>query len=292
MRLYTDDYFVIGGQHVVDGKPCQDHTLSGTLGDAAYAVLSDGCSSGELTDIGARITTTAIRTAIRNHRNLSQNSVGASVAKEIDLQQRVILSGVRGTLGLSQQDMLATSMYAYISPEGGLVQVRGDGIVAFVYAGGAIRLHKFEWDGNAPLYPAYADDEFAQFRGWHGGSDAQALSEDTRLFADGEWTDVGGGTYGTEQGIAGITLRLSPTDMRELSYIALMSDGAAQVDNIDWTDAALRLVSFKNAEGAFVKRRLSRFLKEAHKVGDGPIDDISVAVIRIEHTEVKETDDV
>ncbi len=287
MKLYTDDYFVIGGAHTIDGKPCQDHTLSGTIGESAYAVLSDGCSSGALTDIGARITTTAARTAIRNHVAVTQKAPGAGTAEEIDLQQQIILSGVRATLGLSQQDMLATCAYAYLSPKGGLVHMRGDGVVAFAYRGDAYRFHKFEWAGNAPLYPIYAEDEYKNFRAHHAPADPAALTELIAHCAEGEQpVVVSEQTYTTEQGIRGITIPVTAADMKDLSFIAIMSDGVAQIDNVDWMDAALRLVSYKNAEGAFAKRRLTRFLKEAHKVGDGPIDDIAIAVIRIEQEEV------
>ena len=284
MKFHTDDYFVIGGQHVIEGKPCQDHTLSGTFDRSAYAIVSDGCSSGALTDIGARLATTSARTAIQNHWNATQKP-SADAAQDIALQQRVILRSVRSTLGLSRQDMLATCMYAYVSPDGGLVHIRGDGVLAMAFKGHTYRLYKYEWQNNAPLYPAYADDEFASFTEFHGGDNALALTEHIMLFADGEWTELSPEKHTVTAGIRGITVRISKKEMKELEYIALMSDGASQVDNVEWRDAALDLAMFKNAEGAFAKRRMIRFLKESKKKGDGPIDDISIAVIRIESTE-------
>ena len=287
MKFHTDDHFVLGGNHALEGKPCQDHALSGLMGDSAYAVLADGCSTGELTDIGARITTTAARTALRNFRASGEDRLRA---QEIDLQQRVMLSSIRETLGLTYKDMQATCLWAYLSPKGGLVHLRGDGILALAYAGNAYVFRKFEWQDNAPLYPIYAEDGYAGFKKHHGGDEALSLLEESAMFADGEWAMLEQAQHSVAAGIRGITVERSAKDARELEYVALMSDGAAQVDNIGWTEVALELVSFKNSEGAFAKRRLIRFLKDARKKGDGPLDDMSLAVIRIDNS--KENTDV
>src|SRR3989344_1052904 len=54
-RFCVDDYFHIGQMHLGSGKPCQDYSFSGVINEGAFAIVSDGCSTGRHTDVGARI---------------------------------------------------------------------------------------------------------------------------------------------------------------------------------------------------------------------------------------------
>ena len=53
MQLFADSFFTIGYPHVNQGIPCQDYAVSGVMGDVAYGIVSDGCSSSPATDIGS-----------------------------------------------------------------------------------------------------------------------------------------------------------------------------------------------------------------------------------------------
>ena len=56
-----------------------------------------------------------------------------------------------------------------------------------------------------------------------------------------------------------------------------------QADGMNWQDAVLDLLAFKNLNGEFAKRRMIRFIKDSKKNDKkGPLDDISFAVIRID----------
>jgi hypothetical protein len=44
----------------------------------------------------------------------------------------------------------------------------------------------------------------------------------------------------------------------------------------------LDLLGFNSTTGEFAKRRLNQFVKQAQKIGKGPMDDIAYAVIHIE----------
>ena len=65
MRFHADCSFHIGAQHLRLGLPNQDYALAGNLDDRAYVVVSDGCSSGGRTDIGARLVSLAAARALR-----------------------------------------------------------------------------------------------------------------------------------------------------------------------------------------------------------------------------------
>jgi hypothetical protein len=100
----------------------------------------------------------------------------------------------------------------------------------------------------------------------------------------------------------GINFSLSTPDLPAIEYIAVFSDGICQIDGgsiqsitkgpdapflergyLDWRDAVTALLDFKTNHGEFAKRRMVRAIKDSLGYGRGPQDDISYAVIRIEH---------
>lgn len=286
IALYTDDHFLSGKAHMRGGKPCQDYALSETRDSAALALVTDGCSTGGNTDIGARLLAFGIRTAVREHWTIHRNPLETMAAAKIELQERIITAGTRETLGLSREDMLATCVYAYFSPKGGFVRTLGDGVVAWKDRSGRIHMLRYEWMRNMPFYQAYlqsAEDQKA-FIDAHGGDlNAPAVWEDHWVSTPGENpTHCGTTELPLSAGMQGMTLRFSEKDIEEFALLAVFSDGVTQVKNTDWKNAIHELLAFKNTEGEFAKRRMIRFAKDAEKTGNEPIDDIAYAVIRRE----------
>ncbi len=272
MRFATDCYFHIGYSHLNGGKPCQDYALADLCGDAAYAIVSDGCSSGGHTDVGARLLTFSVAQAIHEHR-------------EILMHSKVMLSGLRETLGLSWHDTLATCIYAYVTPDRSFALAYGDGIIAHKVTGGKIYLSQLEWMDNRPFYPAYSGEHLLNFIQDHGGDvDAKRLLLKNWQYIPGDgFHHTSDEEFTLGEGIEGIRLNLQ--ELAEIDCIAIFSDGAAQIDGLDWKDAVVQLLSFKTVEGEFAKRRMMRAIKDAQKNGRGPMDDIAYAVIRVIHEE-------
>ena len=52
MNKMNADYYIEKGQ---SHDFCEDFALAGKIGESAYAILSDGCSSSEHVDLGARL---------------------------------------------------------------------------------------------------------------------------------------------------------------------------------------------------------------------------------------------
>jgi len=115
MKFATDSYFHIGKIHLNNGKPCQDYALSDVFDDAALVIISDGCSTGGHTDVGARMLALSTAVAIREHWAVSRTVLGHTVPQEIGMRQKIAMAGSREILGLDQQDMLATCIYQYIT---------------------------------------------------------------------------------------------------------------------------------------------------------------------------------
>src|SRR3989338_401960 len=288
-HFYVDDYFHIGQMHLGSGKPCQDYSFSGVYGDAAFAIVSDGCSTGRHTDVGARVIALSTVNAVQQWLKAADipiNKLGRLVTKQ---HNYAILKSCEA-FNLQLPDMLATCLYACLTPTGGLIGIQGDGVIAKVYRDGSITLAAYRWDNNTPLYPAYAADNYNIFVKVHGNdSNLSPLQVEHHHYNALGDVQINLQSISLNEAIKGVTQKISGNEAMELSFLAVFTDGVMQVDGIDWNDAVLQLLAFKNVEGEFAKRRMIRFIKDAKTDGKkGPLDDISYAVIRIDHEMPKE----
>ena len=266
MRFHVDSYYTIGSAHVTAGKPCQDYAVTGSFDGGVCAVVSDGCSTGGRTDVGARIVAHATVEAIR------------LLPAPEPANQRYIITAGRSLLGLEASDMLATCVSMEVNEFTGTIKVQGDGVVALRFDdGSSTRIHRFDWKNNTPFYPAYtANGDEAVFITAHGGPESTAVTEEC-IHRDG---CVENRELSAASGARGLIVAFNP---QIVSFAAVFSDGVTQIDGVNWKDAVRELLNFKNTNGEFVKRRAIRFLKECREKGKGPIDDFSMAVIRVEH---------
>ena len=279
MRFTADHAFHIGSQHLRGGMPCQDYALSstGTLGAfaEAAAIVSDGCSSGGKTDMGSRIIAHATAVAL----SLSPSHD----ARLIDFNTRFLELRSRETLQLQQADMLATAAYVAIRGQRAMTRIIGDGVMAGVFRNGKVIVNRVEWRNNMPVYLAYADDDFHGFISAQGGLHAQSCSQHIMVLDGMLVTEDSIFDHAVEYGLHGITV---DHDLANFQFLSVFSDGVTQVDGMHWVDVVRSLMAFKSTEGRFVTRRMNRFLKDCLAHGKGPIDDISMACIHIQHDEV------
>ena len=282
MKFYTDDYFHIGQMHLASGKPCQDYSFSGLQGDSAYATVSDGCSTGRHTDVGARIVALSTVNTLRQYLK-SKNVPLSRVRQQVTKQHDIAISKSMEAFDLELQDMLATCLYACFTPEEGLISIQGDGAVAKVYKDGSIKLVSYQWENNTPIYPVYAVDDYKSFISAHRGNpNSKSLKLESRTYNSLGDMEINQSSLSTDEAVGGVIEELFAEEIANLSFITLFTDGVMQVDGINWEDAAMQLLAFKNLNGEFAKRRMIRFIKDSKSNGrKGPLDDISFAVIRI-----------
>ncbi len=272
----TDDHYLIGSAHYREGKPCQDYALSGIHGDVAYAVISDGCSSGRHTDIGSRFMGLSLTSAI-----VSRVDQGLPLlAVEIAEAQAAALTELRSP-AVTHDDLLATCVYAVLTKNGGFAHVRGDGVVALVWVDGSISLHRFDWQYNMPFYPIYLRDGGRAFVAAHGGDEyAPAfLHEAWRYAPEIGYKLMHQSMHNVAEGMDGVIVPIGPIE--RIRFAAVFSDGVTQVDGVDWKDAVRELLAFKTSSGVFAKRRMIRFVESARKSGEGPVDDLACAVVHV-----------
>lgn len=285
MTFNTDSHFVIGRYHIRQNKPCQDHALDCTQdsGKVGIAVVSDGCSSGRHTDIGARvITCSAIRELNKtwfsphDHRT-PQFMAGAIIDSMIHS---------KSVLALDTDDMLATCGYALMDERGGLIHLLGDGCVAIKYTDGAIHCTTLDWQYNTPFYLVYdISSDQVDFKNIHlsheNGEKAMKIT-DLLIFPDGGMYDIDERFMNLTDAIKGYTRY--PKDPQTIECIAIFSDGVqdfqkGESERIPVEKVVYEMMNFKNYIGEFVKRRISAQLKAFAKEDIHPGDDFSMAVI-------------
>jgi len=284
MRFSTDHYFQIGHAHYTAGKPCQDHALSRSTGAVACAIVSDGCSSGGNTDIGARILTLGTLQAIREHAKARDGSL-ATAGVSIAARQEQCIAAARPMLGLEPEDMLATCGYIYLTQDGGLVRLHGDGVIACKYRDGTIAMRRYDWTDNTPFYPSYNGADLDAFVGCHGGDmqEVRFTEQSVVRRERGEYVRTDRVEYSLKDGIAGVSMEFSASHLEQIEFLAIFTDGVTQIDGVDWRDAITDFLAFKSTAGEFAKRRMIRGIRDTQRAGGkGPIDDISYAVVHIQ----------
>lgn len=144
---------------------------------------------------------------------------------------------------------------------------------------------RYEWDDNTPFYPMYDMADRSNFITRHGG-DEEAIRFRATQYS--RWDGVGDTAmddllFTVREGMEGVTWRKAVEELEDIDCIALFSDGVTQIDGVEWQDAVMEFLAFKSTAGAFVKRRAMAALRRMREVGRGPVDDFSMAVIRVEH---------
>jgi len=285
VNFYADHHFVISDTHLTAGKPCQDYALSSVDTGAAFAIISDGCSTGGHTDVGSRIIALSNLNALREYWLRGNKSLSELISQEVSVHQRIKLSAIREILGLKNEDMYATSLYAYVISEGGIIHLQGDGVIVLQYQNGDIVASRFDWANNAPFYPAYAGQSLIDFIALQGKNlDGLQLKEEKWQRTNSEWQPITILCHNLRQGMQGITSVITKEMLdNRIAFIGIFSDGICQIEGKDWKDAITDLMSFKNTTGEFVKRRINSAVRQYKNEGKRLNDDLSMAVIRIEH---------
>lgn len=291
MNINTDSHFVIGQLHVRQNKPCQDHALDYTdNGIVGLAVLSDGCSSGGNTDIGARIMTAS---ALRSIKNRYFNPTADTIAASLKGAIMENMTYCKDALFATDNDLLATCSYAVMTPIGGIINVTGDGCAVIKYTNGKIAVFSLEWRNNTPYYFIYnAVDCNNSFVNLHKSLDGGFTALATRRFtinASGK-VDSDNTIYcSVDAGIDSKGFVIRHRELSDVECVAIFSDGVqdfqkGKTERIPVEQVIYEMMSFKNYTGDFVKRRVSAALKKFAKDDIHPADDFSMSAIHFDHS--------
>lgn len=240
MQIWADTAFRIGSSHAV----CEDYACA--AGD--MVALSDGCSGGENTDVGARLLSlVALRLA-----------VDATDISQIGRQAAIVAKSLAGILPTGRNSLLATLLVAGVAEDGFYASCWGDGFVLFLvekrWSGWRI-----SWAGERPFYPIYPESEWVALGGAHriGDPGGHCFMGRTRFHARD----------------------------KAATGVVLLSDGFSSFYDAERRPVPEEhvfdeLLKFKLVGPDFVQRRMSAFQRRCAKLGWTHYDDISMAVIK------------
>jgi hypothetical protein len=273
--MNADSIFNIGATHSV----CEDYAIAANpTGANPYVVLSDGCSTSPDTDIGARLLVKAAEQVLK--ADFVQEPTG--------MHNRAVHLALNWSklLELPIQAIDATLLTAHVFNDEVVASCSGDGLIVVESTDGEIDVYSISYPSGYPLYPAYIDQparlelftstefSYKQVQHFHSSSkDAPLQLESTRFSND--ITEV---------------IRIKAVDCK---VVSLCSDGlhsflynapnagSRSVEPVNITDVIKELLSFKSLNGAFVARRVKKFMKECGARGWQHSDDLSIAAIHV-----------
>lgn len=290
MKVSSDYYSHIGHEHVVSGRGNQDHALSVARDGLAGIVISDGCSDGRETDMGARIITfSTISSILQCQANGTSDAL--QFQKDVVSRSKAIREASAESLALLPRDLLATRVHAVVTETFAYVHMEGDGVIAWLNDE-VVTMVRYDWAHNTPCYPSYDSDDFGGFISAQGSYEEQGLVEVVM-----EWSKEEGFTKKSEthipisEGVRGVSRFWRQDEFESLSLISVMSDGVTRVSGLPWEEVVLQSLSFKNMTGEFLKRRFIRMHKEWSKNDIVPLDDIACATMYLDQRKGETYDD-
>jgi len=246
MDWECDAYFAKGAAHTV----CEDYAIAKFIGVDPIGVLSDGCSSSDNTDIGARILCQSYNNSIH------------------------YCEAITRLLNLHHSCLDAT----LLKMNKNCIDIHGDGFGVFIQTDGTIHCYKVSLESGAPDYLSYNLNEKRKENYHNEFPGKKKLEWYTFKYGESEFSLE---SVNQSSIFEPITLMKS----LECEMMLIFSDGIETFKNkktlepIPWQSVLLEMVNFKSVKGKFVQRRMKRYLKECEKNDIVHDDDVSMAAI-------------
>jgi hypothetical protein len=256
--ITTDVFLEIGSQH----RECEDYIISG-YEPFPYIILSDGCSSSNNTEMGARILCHLAKQYMKYHQDeyLNYKNTGSWIIHNAEMVAR--------QLGLPLSCLDATLIIAYFRDGYIHVSMYGDGSI-ITKKNNNITIYHIDYSNNAPFYLSYQIDDIR-----HGiyhslkndlsiktispdGEKCESYAYDFQSIFTYRASDIDC-LFITSDGISSFIVE-SPTERRVVSEVDILPD----------------FMNFKNVKGEFLTRRLKKALKNLKSNDVNHYDDLSV----------------
>lgn len=270
--MNKDSFFKIGSTHNI----CQDYAISGRneLHETDYAIISDGCSGAEDTDVGSRLISLIAK------KNIALSIDSYFFFKDVisDLQSLFNDSSL-----ISNEDCLHATLllasYAEDLPNYFRTIVVGDGAVVAQASDGHMLVNEYEFESGAPYYLRYE------------------LNSNLKSFYMDNYN----------KGVRLVSYMIDPKGkvfdkkVEELNFnsenwyfakqfdatiwntVGIISDGLKSFtcngSAVDSSEIIKELFSFKSYNGHFVKRRCKKAFELFGKNNIDHFDDFSISVL-------------
>ncbi len=262
--MASDAWFTTGSSHITEGTCCQDYAIA----SGPYAIVSDGCSSSPMTDVGARFLALGAMDSLRK----SDYARLLDDGPDIDL----VIPPVLPNEGLDASILHVGCFYGFWA-----AGITGDGLIVARCPDG-LHVSFVDWAGNMPGYLSYTTDpirlaQFVEQSEYFASADRRSAFQARGYHISEEGCIATWADYRIAQdGLKGFQAKIP----YEADVVAAFSDGVCQISGVPWHEAVATLMDFKGPLcGPFVKRRMRAVLKAWAKEGKAPVDDISMGAV-------------
>jgi hypothetical protein len=224
--------------------------------------------------VGARLLVKCAERGLAAAVALDRPAFGALVADAV-----VRAGALAASLGLDPRALDATLAAVKVAGGRYAAAVYGDGVIAVVSRSGAITLHEIAFARGCPRYASYiADPERARA--------FAACEGNTRLVTTYRVAAEDGAVLWKETVASAEPFEVVSGYVRDCLAVCAMSDGALAVtapgpEPVPLAECAADLLAFKTARGAFVRRRMRRFLDDCARRGWVLGDDLSLIALHV-----------
>ncbi len=294
--MNTDCSFKIGKSHLI----CEDYALNLKMGTRFGVVLSDGCSSSDFADVGARIWCNLVKQNLFHNRIQKRRISAENGEPYFTGDYPLLVDAINKKTLFDEADEIAdrlhvsldaTLIFAIAQKDEIIVEMYGDGVIAVGEPNGEISVFSIDYSKNCPFYPSYMT------LGGHNFSEWQRIKgnkKETNWYLLPEGADPYNPRPWVTQSINDYNADVFRIPIRNAKFVAIMSDGVksffksvkteTSVSNVavPWQEVVFELLSFKSFIGKFVERRVNKFLKKCQKEDIHHEDDISIGVIHLD----------
>jgi hypothetical protein len=266
--IEIDSFLEIGSQHRI----CEDYIIQGN-DPTQYIILADGCSSANNTEMGARILSHLAKQYLKyrgddNLYDIAYKDLGSWVIYNAELIAR--------QMGLSLSCLTSTLIVAFVRDGWIKVYMYGDGcMITQTPKYDSIEITKVDFTGNAPYYLVYQiDKERGEI--YHENKPEKIVSVDFSKETDSclsrkrSYAYDFPGEYEFKMSVHPLVMIAS-----DGMFSFLMNKGASDLVN-PMNLLKDGFISFKNTKGAFLQRRLNKYMKQLNQQGITHFDDLSV----------------
>jgi len=276
--MNTDTYFRIGSTH----KICQDFALSndrnrktGVIVGDPFIIVSDGCSTAEHSDIGARL----LALAAKRHIDMAigDDSFVCATKAMAEVSCR--------TLGLSRDALSATLLVGKATDVGIYGLIYGDGVIAARNRDGSLHFEEVRFVSGAPYYLRYELNPLdkANYIEKFG-----LKVELNRYKVDAKGVEKNTTSFDLDPARPFFSYAY---DIEHWKTVALFSDGVSAFektvktgtsiskDHVDLEIIIPELMAFKNFAGEFLQRRSIRAFENFTSADIQGTDDVGIGVI-------------
>lgn len=253
--MHSDIFKIVGhGKVACEDAICKEDNI---------IVLSDGCGSGELPDLGAQLSAYALK------------NIRGETKDEFLTAAQVELDSIYSKLGVRAIDLLSTVMHLEVEKGAANLNILGDGCWFYRTRAGNLHLFTIDYSFNAPYFVQYdmlgSAQKYADNCGAVATITDEILGQETQIF----WPDS-----------CGFHFDISTDD---LELIGIASDGLTsfykdgeydEIGNrvmIPAKEVLEGLLDFKLTGGCFLERRARAYLKSLEGVKH--YDDLSIGVV-------------